>query len=172
MLDAFFMRFRWSDAGALEREIEEANAALVAARQTRDGAAEIDAACRLGLALTAADREGEAVGTLEPGLAKARALGDPTLIAWSLLYLATARQYLDERATAHALFEEGLEIAERNHLREVEHYLWHHRGRCFAEERNKAEARNCFEKALQIRLDLKNPRAERSREALTALDDL
>jgi len=164
----FFLRFRWSDPDALEREIEDARLAYA---NTVDAAGEIDAACRLGIALTAADREAEAAALLDAALTKARLLPDAEPAAWVLLYLATARQYLGERAVAQAMFDEALAIAAAHGFREVEHYVLHHRGRCYAEQNNVVEARRCFERALQIRLELGEPRAERTRQAIAALDD-
>lgn len=172
MSEPHFLRFRWSDPVALERELDEARATYTSARDASDIAVEIECACRLGIALTAADREADAVALLDDALIKARALADPSSIAWVLLYLATARQYLGERALAQTMFGEALEISTRNHLRNIEHFILHHRGRCYAEERNIADARDCFERALKIRLELNEPRAERTRQALAALNDI
>ena len=168
----FFQRFRWNDADALQRELAEADAALSNARGISPVEDEIECACRLGSALTAADREREAVVILDDALAKARTLGKYAPIAWSLLYLATARQYLGEYAIAQTAFSEALEIAQRHALRDIEHYVLHHRGRCYAEQSDLIEARRCFERALEIRLALGEPRAQRTREALAALDAL
>lgn len=170
MPDQFFHRFRWSDAAALAREIEAAREALIGDRAEKGLEAEIEAACRLGSALTAADREAEAAAMLEDALTKARALGKAEPLAWTLHTLATARQYLGERELAQTLFSEALALAAAQGLREVEHYVLHHQGRCYAEQRDIESARRCFQRALAIRLELKEPRAERTREALAALD--
>jgi tetratricopeptide (TPR) repeat protein len=172
MTETCFMRFRWNDAQALANEIAEAQEARNAAVAAQDIHAEVEATCRLGVALTAADREAEAAKLLTPTLAKARVLADPAPTAWTLLSLATARQYLGEHTEALAMFAEGLDIATRNGLRDVEHYLWHHRGRCHAELRDIAKARDCFERALKLRLELGDPRASRSREAIEMLEKL
>lgn len=169
--EPFFQRFRWNDADALQRELVEARAAYSLARQTSDAASEIECAGRLGIALTAGDREREAVAVLESALAKARTLGEFAPVAWTLLHLATARQYLGEHAVAQTMFGEALHIAQRNDMQDVEHYILHHRGRCYAEQGDFKEARHCFERALEIRLALGEPRAERTRQALAALDD-
>ena len=69
------------------------------------------------------------------------------------------------------MFAEALAIATDNGLRDVEHYVLHHLGRCYAEQGDIPSARHCFERALEIRLELKEPRAERTRQALAALND-
>jgi tetratricopeptide (TPR) repeat protein len=124
------------------------------------------------VALTVADREAEAAELLNENLIKARELGNQALIGWTLLYLATARQYLGQRAEAHTMFAEALGIATAHGMRDLESYVWHHRGRCFAEDRSIPAARDCFERALRLRLELGDPRAERSREALVLLVSL
>lgn len=172
MDEGFFQRFRWNDPGALAREIDEAQSAFATARSSNDARSEIEAACRLGNALTAADREVEAVVLLEGALIKAQTLGEPAHLAWTLHYLATAEQYCGHRELAQEHFAEALDIATANGLREIEHFVWHHRGRCYVELGDIAEARHCFECALAIRLDLGEPRAEKTRQALAALDAL
>lgn len=169
MSDPFFLRFRWSDPEALDREIEDARIAHASAQNT---AGEVETACRLGIALTAADREAEAAVLLDTILAKARAHPESAPAAWLLLYLATARQYLGERTVAQSMFDEALTIATTLGLRDLEHYVLHHRGRCYAEQNDLVEARRCFERALEIRLELGEPRAERTRQAIAALDKL
>lgn len=172
MSEAFFLRYRWSDPLALERELAEAQTAHAEARNTGDTAAELEAACRLATALTAADRESEASALLEDALPKARALAQPAPVAWVLLGLATARQYLSQREVAQSMFAKALEVAQTNKLQDIEHFVLHHRGRCYAEQNEVEKARDCFERALKIRLELGEPRAERTREALAALDKL
>jgi tetratricopeptide (TPR) repeat protein len=172
MSPSFFQRFRWNDTAALEHEISDAQAAYIDARNSADAAAELEAACRLATGLTAADREAEAATLLEDALPKARTLNQPDQTAWVLLCLATAKQYLGRRDLAQSMFAEALAIAQTNSLRDVEHYVLHHQGRCYAEQDAIDEARQCFERALEIRLALGEPRAERTREALRALDKL
>jgi tetratricopeptide (TPR) repeat protein len=168
MSERLFLRFRWRDPKALEHEIHDARLAHASAGDT---ATEVEAACRLGIALTAADRESEAATLLDATLAKARHLLEAAPTAWVLLHLATARQYVDERTIAQSMFEEALTIATAHGLREIEHYVLHHRGRCYVEQKDLAEAKRCFERALEIRLELGEPRAERTRQAIAALND-
>lgn len=172
MSSPFFLRFRWSDAAALQREIAEAQVAYRTARVAENPASEIEVACRLATGLIAADREAEAAVLLEDALPKARALNQPTSTAWVLLGLATARQYLDQRDLAQSLFAEALDITQINNLQDIEHFVLHHQGRCYAEQHDLDKARRCFERALEIRLALGEPRAERTREALAALGKL
>jgi tetratricopeptide (TPR) repeat protein len=172
MSTSFFMRFRWSDSDALAREIADAQSALAAARASGDVAAEIEMTCRFGIALIAADREAEAEALFSSTLTKACSLGQPSHTAWVLHHLATAQQYCGDRDMAQANFVEALDITTAHGLREIEHYIWHHRGRCFVEQGKIAEARICFEKALAIRKQLGDPRAERTQQAIAALDAL
>lgn len=172
MSDPFFLRYRWPDPVALAAEIAEASAELAAARNKNDIAGELDNVGRLAVALTAADREAEAAELLEAALPKARTSGDHASTGFTLLYLATARQYLGERTLARAMFAEALDIATAHGLRDLEHYAWHHLGRCLAEMRDIPAARDCFERALKIRLELNEPRAERSRQAIALLNTL
>ena len=172
MSSPFFQRFRWSDAAALQHEIAEARVAYSTARDPENPASEIEAACRLATGLIAADHEAEAAVLLEEALLKARALSQPTPTALALLGLATARQYLGQRELAQAMFAEALDITQTNNLQGIEHYVLHHQGRCYAEQRDLDNARRCFERALEIRLTLGEPRAQRTREALAALDKL
>src|SRR5262245_29962043 len=120
MTEPFFFRFRWKDQGKLAQEIDDARAACDAALCADDVKAQLEHACDLATALTAADREAESVALLEPLLAKARALGDPASLAWLLLTLATARQYLNERGDAHRMFAEALQITQANDLTGIE----------------------------------------------------
>jgi tetratricopeptide (TPR) repeat protein len=172
MSSPFFLRFRWSDAAALQREIAEAQVAYRTARVAENPASEIEVACRLATGLIAADREAEAAVLLEDALLKARTLNAPSPTAWVLLGLATARQYLGQGELAQTIFAEALEITQTNNLRDIEHFVLHHRGRCYAEQNELDNARRCFKRALEIRLALGEPRAERTREALVALDNL
>jgi tetratricopeptide (TPR) repeat protein len=172
MATSFFLRFRWSDAAALDREIGKARLALAAAHDAGDASAEIEMACRLGTALIAADREAAAAELLSGLLPKAQTLNDPAHAAWILHHLATAEQYCGDRELAQTHFGAALDIATTHEFIHVEHFVWHHRGRCYAEQGEIARARNCFEKALAIRRRLGDPRAEKTQQAIDLLDAL
>jgi tetratricopeptide (TPR) repeat protein len=172
MPDEFFLRFRWSDADALAHEIVAAEGALLEARAAGNAHGEIEASCRLANAFTAADREKEAVALLRPLPAIARGANHAADLAWVLHHLATAEQYCGDREAAQVHFAEALDVVTIHPLPEVEHFIWHHRGRCYAEQGAIGEARRCFEKALTIRERLGDPRAEKSRQAVAVLDAL
>lgn len=81
---------------------------------------------RLGFSLTPVGREAEAAGHLEAALAMARQLGDH-----------------EQEVAAYGT---GGQV----------HYLLHHRGRCYAEQGQAADARRCLEQALVLRQQLGN----------------
>jgi tetratricopeptide (TPR) repeat protein len=169
--DGFFQRYRASDPDALARQIEEDRSRLAAMRLAGDAASELAASCRLGLNLTIAGDERGAAAILEPALALARRLGDKVREVEALLSLATAQQYLGERAAAQILFQEALDRARADHVSQFEHFILHHRGRCHVEQGEIAAARDCFVAALALRKALGEPRFIASTErALAALD--
>jgi tetratricopeptide (TPR) repeat protein len=123
------------------------------------------------LNLTIASDERGAAEILEPALALARRLGDKVREVEALLSLATARQYLGERAAAQILFQEALDRARADQVSQFEHFIVHHRGRCYVEQGEIAAARDCFVAALALRKALGKPRYIASTErALAALD--
>jgi tetratricopeptide (TPR) repeat protein len=164
----FFQRFTRDDTAALAREMESASAGLARARQSGDEPGQLAAANLLGNLLTVARQEQAAADLEGWALTLARKLGDRREEAAALMNLATARQYLGQRDEAHTLFEEALGCGDP----ELEHFIQHHRGRCYAEQGRKDEARLCFERALFLRTQAGEPRAERSQAALDALDTL
>jgi tetratricopeptide (TPR) repeat protein len=149
--EEFFQRVRASDPEALARRIAEDRSRLAVARAAGDAASELAAACGLGLNLTIAGDEQGAAEILDVALPLARRLGDKVREVEALLSLATARQYLGERATAQALFLEALERARADKVAQFEHFILHHRGRCYVEQGEIAAARQCFVAALALR---------------------
>lgn len=170
MTDRYFQRYRWDDADALAQEIDAARDAVSQAQASGNERAEIEMSCRLAVALIAADLETEAASMLARLLPRARQLDDAAAVAWILHHLATAEQYCGNRDLAQAHFGDALRLTRMHGLRQIEHFVLHHRGRCHAEEGRIEDARRCFEQALAIREELREPRAERTREALAALE--
>ena len=169
--DEFFQRYRASDPDALARQIAEDRSRLAAARAAGDAVTELAASCRLGLNLTIAGDERGAVEILDAALALSRRLGDKAREVEALLSLATARQYLGERPAAQTLFEDALDRARAGKVTEFEHFVLHHRGRCYVEQGDIAAARSCFVEALALRHALGEPRFIAATErALAALD--
>lgn len=170
---AFFQRFTAGDQQGLENDIRMARAELQAARAKGDRSAAPEIAADLGGMLTTARREQEARVILSAALDEARPLGVSETSGWLLLNLATANQYLHRRDEAAKQFPEALEIARSVGSPELEHYTLHHWGRFLAESGDIAQARECFSRALEIRIRLNDPvREASSRRALKALDAL
>ncbi|HEY1708752.1 MAG TPA: tetratricopeptide repeat protein [Rhizomicrobium sp.] len=162
----FFQRFGWDDTAALAREIESVSADLARARKDDDEPGQLAAANTLGNLLTTARQEKAAADLEEWALALARRLGDKHEEAAALMNLATARQYLGQRDDAQTLFDEALDCGDPV----LESAIQHHRGRCYAEQGRKDEARLCFQRALYLRTQAGEPRAAKSQAALDALD--
>ncbi len=161
----FFQRFSRNPT-ELARKIEQASAQLTRARAAGDEMAQLVVASPLGNLLTIARQEAAAAELLEWALTLARRLGNRHEEAGVLLNLATARQYLGERDEAQKLFEAALDRGDA----ELEHFIQHHRGRCYVEQGKKGQARLCFERALALRKASGEPRAASSERALAELD--
>lgn len=170
--DQFFQRFTAADLQVLEKDIEEVRAELAAARAKGDSPSALQSAADLGGLLTTARREQEARDILTAALDEARPLGVSETTGWLLLNLATANQYLHKRDEAAKQFPEALEVARSVKSQELEHYTLHHWGRFLAESGDIARARECFTRALEIRVLLNDPRQASSRRALQTLDAL
>jgi tetratricopeptide (TPR) repeat protein len=166
----FFLRFNWPDDAALPREIARASADLAEARSAGDRQRQLEIASVLGNMLTTARQEAAAVELLEWALPLAYAGEDRREEAGVLLNLATARQYLGQRDEAQVLFQQALELALDEELPELEAFIQHHRGRCYAEQGRKPEARQCFERALDLRIQLGSSRAVNSQRGLDELE--
>ena len=163
----FFRRHVPPDPDGLRAEIARQRVALAGA----DGdAARLEALGRLGFALFMIGDEREAAPLLDEALALARSRGDRKTEIEVLLGLGTARQYLGARDLAQRLFAEGLTLCAASGIREQEHFLLHHQGRCHVEQGRIAEARAAFERALAIRKTLENKRYMNFTQA--ALDDI
>jgi tetratricopeptide (TPR) repeat protein len=167
----FFMRFDGPEGVNLPREIEKASADLAIARQAGHRARQLRIASALGGMLTTARQEQAAVALLEWALAIAHELSDKKEEAGVLMNLATARQYLGQRDEAQLLFQQAFELALDENQKELEAFIQHHRGRCYAEQGKTGEARLCFERALHIRKQIGSDRAANSQKALDVLED-
>jgi tetratricopeptide (TPR) repeat protein len=170
--EEFFRRFRFAedDLAEVQAEIAADRAVVAAAGPDSSPADLLEALIGLGENLIPLGREAEAAGYLEAALALARQLGDQDQEIGALLHLATARQYLGQRAAAQELFQAGLEVSAAAGIDVHRHFLLHHQGRCYAEQGQAAAARDCFEQALVLR-QAGYPRfVASSRAALADLD--
>lgn len=166
-----FQRFTPEDPEAFLVSIESVRIEVVEARSAGDVAALLDLVPDLGSMLTTARQEDEARQLLLEFLPLAREQGTPESLGWLLLALATANQYLDRRSEAGEQFAEALALAHSSHAEQLEHYTLYHWGRFLVEEGNIEQAKNCFTRALELRVKLDEPRQESSRRALEALKD-
>jgi len=165
----YFQRYTAPDRQQLQTDIRELRQELRAARANRDRAAALRATADLGERLTTARREEEARTLLAAALAEARPLGPSETLGWLLLNLATANQYAGYRDEAGPQFAEALALAQSTRSAELEHYALHHWGRFLAEAGDIAGARDRFERALDIRKRLGDPRQASTQRALDAL---
>jgi len=156
----FFRRAVPPDREAFLQYIEDCRVALDKVRaRGGDDMALIMAAGELGSALFMQEGSEAAAATLlEEALALSRKQGDRATEIDGLLGLATARQYLGARDAALAMFEAGLRLCDETGIREQEHFLLHHMGRCLVEMGRIDEARAAFEKALVLRRAAGNAR--------------
>jgi tetratricopeptide (TPR) repeat protein len=155
---AFFMRHVPPDLSGLLADITRQRGLLAAARAAGNDSEELETMTALGHELFMSGQEAEAAPLLDEALAMARRRGDRKSEIEVLLGLATARQYLGERDLAQRLFGEALALCESSGIREQEHFLLHHRGRCYVEQGLLPEAKAAFEAALAIRKALENKR--------------
>jgi tetratricopeptide (TPR) repeat protein len=165
-----FQRFTAVDPNELRAKIDQAQNDLRAAVARNDDAEAFGVAASLGSMLTTARREEEARDLLAGYLASARQRGTTEQVGWLLLFLATTNQYLGHRDEATRQFEEALDLATSSHTKRLEHFTLHHWGRFLVEEREIGRARECFERALALRVELDDPRQASSRKALEAIE--
>ncbi|MBB5202981.1 tetratricopeptide (TPR) repeat protein [Inhella inkyongensis] len=171
---AEFMRFTAPDPAALAQRIEEARQRLAQAQaQVRgDAVAILDSVTDLGGMLTTARGEAEALALLREHQPLAEAQAPVELLAWYWNALATALQYLGERAQADVYFEKAVALARDGGWQRIEAMALHHWGRSLVEEGRMEEAQRCFSQALVIREALGGPLQESSRKALATLAQL
>jgi len=168
----FFRRFTPDDPTAIRAELEADRLRLSVARQAGDECAELTISIGMGFGHYVTGGEAQGAPLLDRALILARRLGDRRAEIEALLHLATARQYLGERELAQTLFREALDRSQAYDIRDFEHFILHHHGRCHAEQGEIVAARLSFTRALALRERLGIPRFINStRGALGELDD-
>ncbi|MFZ3324000.1 MAG: hypothetical protein WA190_16625 [Usitatibacter sp.] len=167
-----FQRFSALDPAALTQDIARTRKDLSEAQAKGDTLAIVERAGELAGMLTTDRREAEARQLLAPLQSSARDLHSSEPAGWYYLAYGTASQYLGLREEANSMFAEALRLARLQAWEVLEHYVLSHWGRSLVEEGSFAQARQCFQQALEIRERLNEPRAASSRRALAALAEL
>jgi tetratricopeptide (TPR) repeat protein len=169
---AEFMRYSAPDMDALHREIDLMQGKLHESLRAGDSLATLDHVSDLGSMLTTARREADAVRLLQEHSALAEAHPQLEPAGWYWNALATALQYTGQREQADACFRKAVEISRAAGWSRLLAVALHHWGRCLAERRQFAEAEQRIQEALDIRVQLGDPRQDSSRRALEALAEL
>lgn len=96
----------------------------------------------------------EAVSYLERAHELALAAKAPSLAVTMALRLATARQHRGEHPRAETMFQEALRRTRdpAAQAAQLEDFALQHLGKCLVEMGRLAEARDCFEQALTLRI--------------------
>jgi tetratricopeptide (TPR) repeat protein len=97
---------------------------------------------------------------------------DAEQLAWYWNALATALQYIGERAEAETYFAKAVAVAQGGGWRRIEAMALHHWGRSLVEQGQLYEADLRIAQALAIREGLGEPRQETSRKALAEIAKL
>jgi len=167
-----FLRFNAPDADALALDIEETRAKLAAARLAGDTLAAVEHAADLGSMLTTARREREALALLQAMLAETEAQTAHEPAGWFLNAYATVLQYSGRRDEADVVFTKALALCRLNGWSRLQSFVLQHRGRSLVEQQRFDEAQACFTEALDLRVQLNDPRQASTRRALEALAEL
>jgi len=163
------MRFTASDPAALERGIEQARAKLEDAKARKDESAILDQVADLGGMLTTARNETAALELLRAYEKLAISHQSEEQSAWYWNALATALQYLGQRADAEMYFARAVAVAKEGGWQRIEAMTLHHWGRSLVEQGKLDAAELRIAQALAIREELGEPRQETSRKALSEI---
>jgi tetratricopeptide (TPR) repeat protein len=163
-----FSRFLAEDQAATLREVAADRVRLANAQRNKDLVPERMIRTGIGFGLYVTANEAEAAPMLDAALSLARQLADRSAEIEVLLHLATARQHLGQRELAQSLFEAAFDLSAAHGITTFEHFILHHRGRRYAEQRRIGEAQECFERVLSLRELLGNPRFIHSTRAAIA----
>lgn len=167
-----FMRYSAPDPGALARDIDGAREKLAEAIRVRDTVATVDHAADLGSMLTTARKEAEAIRLLQAHATLAEIHADHEASAWYWNALGTALQYSGHHVEAERHFAKATELSRAAGWSGILAMTLHHWGRSLAEQCRFDEAEDRFSEALRIRIEIGEPRQEKSRQALRVLAEL
>lgn len=113
----------------------------------------------------------EAVNTLQTAVALVEAADEPMLLTANRLRLAIALQYANRHNDALRGHECVMELIDKHEVGVLRDFALQHLGKCCAEIGRLAEARDCLERALEIRREHdQSDLVQSTLEALDALD--
>lgn len=164
-----FLRFNAPDADALAESMVETRLKLEQACACGDALGAVEHAADLGSMLTTARREGEALVLMQRHLGDALSLPPAEPIGWFWNAYATALQYAGQTTEAHTSFAKALDLCRTHRWSRLRSFVLQHWGRSLVEQGELDQARACFTEALNIRVELEDPRQASSRHALEAL---
>jgi tetratricopeptide (TPR) repeat protein len=164
-----FMRFTAPDADALAKGIQEARSKLAEAQRVGDTLASVEHAGDLGSMLTTARLEAEALTVMQDFLFLADSMPNKESTGWFWNAYATALQYNGRRSDADSIFTKALTLSRDSRWSRLQSFILQHWGRSLVEQDRLDEAEACFSEALDIRVELNDPRQESTRRALAAL---
>ena len=164
-----FLRFNAPDAHALAKSMDETRLKLEQACACGDALAAVEHAADLASMLTTARREGEALVLMQKHLGDATALPATEPMGWFWNAYATALQYAGQTTEAHTNFAKALDLCRTHHWSRLQSFVLQHWGRSLVEQGEFDQAQVCFTEALNIRVELNDPRQASSRRALEAL---
>ena len=164
-----FLRFNAPDAEALAKSMDETRLKLEQACACGDALGAVEHAADLGSMLTTARREGEALVLMQRHLGDALSLPAAEPIGWFWNAYATALQYAGQTTEAHTSFAKALDLCRTHHWSRLQSFVLQHWGRSLVEQGEFDQAQVCFTEALNIRVELNDPRQASSRRALEAL---
>lgn len=114
----------------------------------------------------------DAVNTLYTAVALAEESGDPKLLTANRLRLAITIQYASRHYDALREHQQVVDIIDKYEVDGLRDFVLQHLGKCYAEMRRFAEARDC-ERALEIRREQgRSDLLQSTLAALEGLDDL
>lgn len=164
-----FLRFNAPDADALAKSMDETRLKLEQACACGDALGAVEHAADLASMLTTARREGEALVLMQKHLGDASSLPATEPIGWFWNAYATALQYAGQTNEAHSSFARALDLCRTHQWPRLESFVLQHWGRSLVAQGEFDQAQACFAEALNIRVELNDPRQASSRRALEAL---
>ncbi len=164
-----FLRFNAPDADALATSIDAARLKLEQACACGDALGAVEHAADLGSMLTTARCEREALALMRNHLGDVCSLPAAEPIGWFWNAYATALQYAGHTAEAHTSFAKALELCRTHQWSRLQSFVLQHWGRSLVEQGELDQAQALFTEALDIRVELNDPRQASSRQAIEAL---